>query len=100
LLKYACIFAKHEFDIGKADCSPQRMELIDNKLPPIRECLRTHPYAYLNKIDEYVDKLLEYDIVCACAKSACAANLILVPKRDQPDEFRIAVDLRKQNARI
>ncbi len=100
LLKYTCIFAKHEFDVGKADCSPQRIELIDSKLPPIREPLRTHPYAYLQKIDDYVNKLLEYDIVTPAPKSAWAANLILVPKRDQPNKYRVAIDLRKQNARI
>lgn len=50
LLKYIDAFAKHDYDIGRAKTKLQRLELIDDKVKPIREPLRAHPYAYLQMI--------------------------------------------------
>lgn len=86
LLKYTGIFSKHEFDLGKANRTPKKIQLKDSSLPPVRQPLRAHPYAYLKKIDDHGDKLLEAGIITPC-NSAWASNLLLVPKRGQPGKY-------------
>jgi len=51
--------------------------------PPIAEPLRRHHKAYLDVIDQSIDRLVEAEICKPCS-SPWAANIVLMKKKDSP----------------
>ena len=102
LLKYVDIFARHEYDVGDTNLVQCKLQLKDPRLPPIAEAVRAHPVAYLDQIDEEVQRLCDAGIVTPCS-STWAANLVVVPKKDLKDgkpRLRITLDARRINQRL
>jgi len=73
LYKYDDVFSKGEFDVGSTHLITHHIDAGQNR--PIRQPLRRHPTAYLQAIDDYVEQLLENDII---EPSADLGNRILL----------------------
>jgi len=61
LYKYDDVFSKGEFYVGRTHLITHHIDTGQNR--PVRQPLRRHPNAYLQPIDEYVEQLLENDII-------------------------------------
>jgi len=94
IVDYADVFSRHEFDFG---CTHLASHHIDTgSARPIAQPLRRHPRAYLDLIDDTVDKLLEAGVV-EPASSPWSFNIVLVARPGNPVP-RVTVDYRALNA--
>jgi len=94
LLKNADVLSKSEYDLG---CTPLLEHSIEtNEKGPVREGLRRHPVAYLPKIDEHVEQMLEHNIIRPMPGSEWISNFVLVRKND--GNLRYCVDYKGLNA--
>jgi hypothetical protein len=102
LLKYSCIFARFEYDVGCASNVSVKLEEVDQELGPVKEALRPQPLAYQQALDPEVDRLISANIISPIS-SEWRSNILLIQKKSLPGEpvrFRLAVDLRKVNRRL
>jgi len=90
----ADIFSQHEYDYGRTDLLTLSIDTGDHK--PIAQPLRRHPRAYLDLIDETVNKLLESRVIEPAA-SPWNFNVVLVAKPNKPTP-RVTIDYRALNA--
>jgi hypothetical protein len=81
-----------EFDLGFTDIVEHTIDTGNSK--PIRETLRRQPMAYLNMIDEHVDRMETAGIIRK-SNSAWSSNVCLVKKKD--GSLRFAIDYRNLN---
>ena len=94
----ADVFSRSEYDVGCTDFLTARIVTDDHR--PITEPLRRHARAYLDVIDETVDRMCQAGI----AEPACSpwsANLVVVAKKDEhgkPTTPRVTIDFRGLNA--
>ena len=90
----ADVFSRSEFDLG---CTSLLQHSIETRgKGPVRQGLRRHPMAYLPKIDEYVENMLENGIIRPMPGSEWVSNVVLVRKKD--GTLRYCVDYRGLNA--
>lgn len=101
---YAHVFSKNEYDIGRTDLISHEINTGDAQ--PIRQTLRRHPQTHLPIIDEFVDDLLEKDLIEPC-RSPWASNVVLARRKNTYENkildkscFRFCVDLRACNSVI
>ena len=78
--------------MGRATLVEHAVDTGDHR--PIRQPLRRHPRAHLDKIDAPVEEMVRHSIMEPAASSR-ASNLVLVRKRD--GSFRVRVDYRLVN---
>ena len=91
LVKHIATFAKNDHDIGETHLTEYHLQLKDPSLPPIVEPLRNHPVAYLQLIDDEVQKLQDAGIVVPCT-STCPHSYVNAPrKRPRHDDTRHGV---------
>jgi len=93
LYKYDDVFSKGEFDVGRTHLISHHIDTGQNR--PIRQQLRRHPTAYLQAIDDYVEQLLENDIIEPSA-GPWSSNIVVVKRKDR--RLRLCVDYRAVNA--
>jgi hypothetical protein len=93
IMRYADIFSKNEFDIGRTDVIRHSINTSTNT--PVRQPLRRHPIAQLPVIDQHVEKMLKHDII-EPVSSPWASNVVLVRKQD--GSLRFCVDYRQLNS--
>ena len=89
----ADIFSKHEFDLGRTNLMTHRIDVGNSE--PVAQPLRSHPRAYLDIIDQTVDKMLQFGIV-EPSSSAWQSNIVLVSKKDGSSP-RMTIDYRFLN---
>ena len=92
VIKSASIFSSSEFDLGKVNIIPHTIDTGSSK--PFKQQLRRHPVAYLQFIDDEVDKMLQHGIVEATS-SPWASNVVLIKKPS--GDWRFCVDFRQLN---
>ena len=90
--EYEQVFSRDEFDIGRTNLIPHRIDTGDNR--PFRQALRRHPLVHEQYIDETVVKLLENDLIEPAA-SPWASNVLLAKKAD--GSLRLCLDYRQLN---
>ena len=90
----ADIFSRHEFDYGRTGLLTFSIDTGDHR--PIAQPLRRHPRAYLDLIDETVNKLLQAKVIEPAA-SPWNFNVVLVAKPNNPIP-RVTIDYRALNA--
>ena len=88
----ANVFSRSEFDIGRTNIIPHRIDTGDNG--PHFEQLRRHPTTQLPVIDEHVQHMLEHDVIEPAASPWCS-NVVMVRKQD--GTMRLCIDYRKLN---
>ena len=86
-------FSKSEMDIGRTKLVKHSIDTGDAR--PFKQQLRRHPQAYLEFIDQHVDKMMEKGIVSPTS-SPWSSNVVLVRKKG--GELRFCVDYRKLNS--
>ena len=94
LRSYEDVFSKGEFDVGCTHLISHRIDTGQHR--PVRQPLRRHPTAYLQAIDEYVERLQENNIIEPSA-GPWASNIVVVRKKD--GRLRLCVDYRAVNSR-
>jgi hypothetical protein len=100
--EYVDLFARFEYDIGGSDLLQYKLQLFDEKVKPVAEPLRNHPFAYLDLIDDEIDKLLAAKIIVPCTSTWCA-NVVLVKRKAEPGKTartRVTVDYRFLNKNL
>jgi len=93
LFKYERILSVDEFDLGYTNLLTHKINTGTHK--PVREALRRHPQAYLQFIDDEVEKMLQAKVI-EPARSEWASNVCLAKKKD--GGLRFAIDFRKVNS--
>ena len=58
---WAHVFSKGEFDMGRTNLIPHRINTGANK--PFRQPLRRHPRIHEDFIDAQVDEMLRHDVI-------------------------------------
>jgi transposase InsO family protein len=94
----ADVFSRDEFDLGLTDYVTCSIDTGDAK--PFAETLRSHPRAYLDQIDNEVNKLIKAGIVEPSNGPWCS-NLVLVLKKGSTPEkpnIRVTIDARRINS--
>src|SRR6266496_4679871 len=86
------IFSSHEYDLGRTSLMEHRIDTGDAR--PIRQGLRRQPQAYLQVIDEEVEKMAASGVIKPSA-SPWAFNIVVVSKHDKTP--RITLDYRALN---
>jgi len=76
---HANVFSRSEFDIGRTNIIPHRIDTSDNS--PHFEQLRRHLTAQLPVIDEHVQHMLEHDVIEPAASLWCS-NVVMVCNQD------------------
>jgi hypothetical protein len=103
LLQFTDIMARFEYDVGRVPGFECKLELKDPSLPPIREPLRRHAFAYAQTLRAQTDKLLRAGLIKP-SNSPWASNVVLVSKkpekRGEAPEIRMALDFRSLNLRL
>ena len=89
---FADVFSRSEFDIGRTEALPHRIDTGNNR--PIKQPLRRHPKVHEDFIDEQVEKMLAAKVIEPCA-SPWASNVVLAKKSD--GTLRFCVDYRRLN---
>jgi hypothetical protein len=96
--EFSHIFSKNDKDVGFTTLIQHRINT--GSAEPIREKLRRHPIAHLPLIDQFVDELVENDIVEPC-QSAWASNVVLARRKSAKNnssltknDFRFCIDMR------
>ena len=89
---YADIFSRSDFDLGRCDALPHRIDTGDAR--PFKEQLRRHPIAHLGFIDDQVDRMVQAGVIEPCS-SPWSSNVVLAKKAD--GSLRFCVDYRKLN---
>jgi hypothetical protein len=79
LLQFTDIMARFEYDVGRVPGFECKVELKDPSLPPIREPLRRHAFAYAQTLRAQTDKLLRAGLIKP-SNSPWASNVVLVSK--------------------
>ena len=93
LLKNVDLFARYDYDVGLSSLMKCKLELLPGA-QPVSECLRRHPIAYLETIDEEVNKLLAAGLIVPSV-SPWSSNIVVVKRKD--GRARITVDYRRVN---
>jgi len=94
LCSYKDVFSKGKFDVG---CTHLISRIIDTgQHRPVRQPMRRHPTAYLQAIDQYVEKLKENKII-EPSTGPRASYIVVVRKKD--GRLRLCVDYCAVNAR-
>jgi len=88
----ADVFSKCEFDLGRNDALPHRIDTGDSR--PIKQPLRRHPKVQEEFIDEQIEKMLTTNVIEPCA-SPWVSNVVLAKKSD--GTLRFCVDYRRLN---
>lgn len=90
------VFSKREFDFGRTGLLTHQIDTGNHT--PIAQPLRRHPRAYLDLIDQTVDKMLEAGVIEPAA-SPWSFNVLLVAR---PGNLisRVTIDYRALNAII
>jgi hypothetical protein len=99
---YVDLFARFEYDIGGSDLLQYKLQLFDEKVKPVAERLRNHPFVYLDLIDDKIDKLLAAKIIVPCTSTLCA-NVVLIKRKAEPGKparTRVTVDYRFFNKHL
>lgn len=86
------VFSWSKYDIGLARNAEHKIELKDNG--PIQEQTRRIPVALQEKVDEFVEQLLQKNIIQP-SLSEWNAPIVIVPKKD--GDIRLTVDYRRLN---
>ena len=94
LVDNADLFSRHEFDFDRTDLLTHRIHTGDHR--PIAQPFRRHPRAYLDLIDQTVDKMLDAGVVEPSA-SPWSFNVVLVARPGNPVP-RVTIDYRALNA--
>ena len=68
-------------DCGKLKIFSHRLELIDDKLPPVCQPLRRQPQIYLDQIDRTVNAMLDANIITPIASSQWSTNVVLIHRK-------------------
>jgi len=89
---YADVFSRSDFDLGRCDALPHRIDTGDTR--PFKEQLRRHPIAHLGFIDDQVDEMLQAGVI-EPSSSPWSSNVVLANKAD--GSLRFCVDYRKLN---
>ena len=89
---YADVFFRSEFDLGRTEALPHRIDTGDSR--PIKQPLRRHPKIHEDFIDEQVQKMLAANVIELCA-SPWASNVVLAKKSD--GTLRFCMDYRRLN---
>jgi len=89
---YADVFSRSEFDLGRTEALPHRIDTGDSR--PIKQPLRRHPKIHEDFIDEQVQKMLAANVIELCA-SPWASNVVLAKKSD--GTLRFCMDYRRLN---
>jgi len=89
---YADVFSRSEFDLGRTDILPHRIDTGDAR--PFKEQLRLHPIAHLDFIDNQVDHMLRAGVI-EPSSSPWSSNVVLAKKSD--GSLRFCVDYRRLN---
>ena len=76
---WAHVFSKGEFDMGRTNLIPHRIDTEGNK--PFRQPLCRHPGVHEEFIDAQVDEMLRHDVIEPAA-SPWASNVLLAKKSD------------------
>jgi len=93
LREYVDVFSTGKHDLGKTSLAAHPIDTGDAR--PIRQTLRRRPFHLLDKIDEYVVKMVEAGVIePGC--SPLTSNLAVVSKKD--GSLRFCVDYRKLNS--
>jgi len=82
------VFSKHEFDFGRTDLLTHKIDTGNHR--PIAQPMRRHPRAYLDLIDQTVDKMIEAGVVEPAA-SPWSFNIVLVSRPGNP-VARVTID--------
>ena len=90
--KWAHVFSKGEFDVGRTNLIPHRINTGNHK--PFRQPLRRHPRVHEDFIDAQVDEMLRNDVIEPAA-SPWASNVVLARKSD--GSLRFCIDYRQLN---
>ena len=90
--RYADLFSKSDFDIGRTDLIKHTIDTGDKK--PFKQQLRRHPWAHQEIIDKHVEKMLTAGVIEPTV-SPWASNVVLV--RKPSGELRFCVDYRQLN---
>ena len=77
IIRNAGVFSKHDFDLGRTDPISFCIDTGNNR--SIAQPLRRHARAYLDLIDQTVDRILKAGIIEPAA-SPWSANIVLVAK--------------------
>ena len=91
---YEDVFSRGEFDVGRTHLISHRIDTGQHR--PVRQPLRRHPTAYLEAIDDYVEKLQQNNIIEPSA-GPWASNIVVVRRKD--GRLRLCVDYRAVNSR-
>ena len=89
---YADVFSRSEFDLGRTDILPHRIDT--GAARPHKEQLRRHPIAHLDFIDNQVDQMLRAGVI-EPSFSPWSSNIVLAKKSDR--SLRFCVDYRRLN---
>jgi len=89
---YADVFSCSEFDLGRTDILPHRIDRGDAR--PFKEQLRRHRIAHLDFIDNQVDQMLRAGVI-EPSSSPWSSNVVLAKKSD--GSLRFCVDYGRLN---
>jgi len=92
LREYADVFSTGKHDLGETSLAAHQIDTGDAR--PIRQTLRRQPFHILDKIDEYVVKMVQAGVIEPSC-SPWTSNIVVVSKKD--GSLRFCVDYRKLN---
>ncbi|MGL4337185.1 MAG: retroviral-like aspartic protease family protein, partial [Turicibacter sp.] len=90
--KYECVFAKHEYDLGRTHVIEHEIPLTDPT--PIKQRAYKIPHAYQGEVKRQIDLMLKYNIL---RPSFSPWSSPIVPVKKKTGELRLCVDYRKLN---
>jgi len=93
LREYADVFSTGEHDLGETTLAAHQIDTGDAR--PIRQTMRRQPFHLLDKIDEYVVKMVEAGVIEPSC-SPWTSNIAVVSKKN--GSLRFCVDYRKLNS--
>jgi len=79
LREYADVFSTGEHDLEETSLAAHQIDTVDAR--PIRQTLRRQPFHLLDKIDEYVIKMVEVGVIEPSC-SPWTSNVVVVSKKD------------------
>jgi hypothetical protein len=71
----------HDFDLGRTNLMTHRIDVGNSE--PVAQQLRSHPGAYLDFIEQTVDRMLQVGIL-EPSESPWQSNIVLVSKKMVP----------------
>jgi len=93
LREYSDVFSTGKLDLGETSLATHQIDTGDAR--PMRQKLRRQPCHLLDKIDEYVGKMVKVGVIEPSC-SPWTSNIVVVSKKD--GSLRFWVDYRKSNS--